>query len=67
MRSVRSLDSRIHICVNSVISVSFHYYLLTAHLLVVVGVHDPETIQRAIQRGSAIQCAIRRQLKFRTA
>lgn len=61
MKSVRSTDSRIHICVNSVISVSFHHYLLTGHLLVVVGVHDSETIQRAIQ------CAIRRQLKFRTA
>lgn len=51
MRSVLSLDSRIHICINSVISVSFHYYLLTAHPLVVVRVHDPETIQCAIQRG----------------
>lgn len=59
MRSVRSLDSRIHICINSVISVSFHYYLLTAHPLVVVRLHDSETIQYTIQRGSAIQCAIR--------
>jgi hypothetical protein len=59
MRSVLSLDSRINICINSVISVSFHYYLLTAHPLVVVRVHDSETFSARFRGGSAIQCAIR--------